>query len=239
MIRVKTRTFSGAVCEQMVFSMSEKGDRKNAAPRPRFKTPEDREKHRAEISRRHHAQLVNENFRPGDLYSTLTFDDENEVLFFKDAKRIRDNFRRRLRRKYPDAVIFLYLGRGKNTERIHMHGITHGIPEEELIRQWPYGEVRRIVKLRENCKYDGVDYGADYTGLANYLWGHWTPEQGGKRWSMSGPVRQPVKEPATPVRRNYSETKAPYPPKGYRLVEARSTPYGYLYFKYVKDVKRE
>ena len=111
MQRVKRRIFSGAVCEQEVFNISDRlTDIKKAEPRPRFKTEEEREQHRIGISRRKHARLVNENFSPRSLYSTLTLDDENEVHTFKEAKRIRDLFVRRLKYAFPDAVIFIYLG---------------------------------------------------------------------------------------------------------------------------------
>lgn len=170
MQRVKRRIFSGAVCEQEVFNISDRlTDIKKAEPRPRFKTEEEREQHRIGISRRKHARLVNENFSPRSLYSTLTLDDENEVHTFKEAKRIRDLFVRRLKYAFPDAVIFIYLGRGKNTNRIHAHMLSDGVPEEAIKKQWIYGSIVRIDHLREHNYYDGVDHGQDYTGLANYL----------------------------------------------------------------------
>lgn len=176
MQRVKRRIFSGAVCEQEVFNISDRlTDIKKAEPRPRFKTEEEREQHRIGISRRKHARLVNENFSPRSLYSTLTLDNENEVHTFKEAKRIRDLFVRRLKYAFPDAVIFIYLGRGKNTNRIHAHMLSDGVPEEAIKKQWIYGSIVRIDHLREHNYYDGVDHGQDYTGLANYLFDHWTP----------------------------------------------------------------
>ena len=107
MQRVKRRIFSGVVCEQEVFNVSDRlTDIKKAEPRPRFKTEEEREQHKIGISRRKHARLVNENFSPRSLYSTLTLDDENEVHTFKEAKRIRDLFVRRLKYAFPDAICF-------------------------------------------------------------------------------------------------------------------------------------
>ena len=44
MRRVKVRTYSGVVCEQEVFDISDKLDVRTARPRrPRFATPEERE----------------------------------------------------------------------------------------------------------------------------------------------------------------------------------------------------
>lgn len=74
MQRVKTRLFSGAVCEQIVFNVPDRvRDIRKAEPRPRFRTEEEREQHRIGISRRKHARLFNANFGPTSLYSTLTF----------------------------------------------------------------------------------------------------------------------------------------------------------------------
>jgi len=72
MQRVKTRLFSGAVCEQIVFNVPDRvRDIRKAEPRPRFKTEEERVQHRLGISRRKHARLLNQNFGPSSLYSTL------------------------------------------------------------------------------------------------------------------------------------------------------------------------
>lgn len=234
MQRVKRRTFSGVVCEQEVFSVSERlQDIRKAEPRERFKTDEEREQHKIGISRRKHARLFNENFSPRSLYSTLTLDDEHEVHDFRDMKRLRDLLVRRLKYAYPDAVIFAYIGRGKSTQRMHLHMVSDGIPEEVITAKWECGSVKRIEHLREHNYYDSVDHGQDYTGLANYLFNHWTPEQGGHRWKQTKNARKPDREEPTVIKREYTENKPPIAPKGYILVETRATKYGYLYYKYV------
>lgn len=234
MQRVKRRTFSGVVCEQEVFSISDRlTDIRKAEPRQRFKTDEEREQHKINISRRKHRRYFNENFSPRSLYSTLTLDDEHEVHDFRDMKRIRDNFVRRLKRAFPEAVIFAYIGRGKSTQRMHLHMVTEGIPEAAIAEKWDCGSIKRVENLREHNFYNGVDCGQDYTGLADYLFNHWTPEQGGHRWKQTKNARKPEREDAKPVVRVYTENKPPIAPKGYMLVETKSTKYGYLYFKYV------
>lgn len=237
MKRIKRRTFSGAVCEQIVFNVSDRvRDVKNAKPRrPRFKDEAERKLHKTLISRRHHAALVNANFSPTSLYSTLTFNMENEMHSFEEAKLIRDAYWRRLKYAYPNAVISIYMGRGKNTHRIHFHMLSEGVPKEYAVKQWIYGKVERIDNLREHNFYDKKDWGQDYTALANYLFDHWTPEQGGHRYKMSRNARKPEAEEATECKVEYSEQKPPRAPKGYILVESKSTRYGYLYFKYVKE----
>ena len=232
---MKKRTFAGAVCEQIVFRAAANTiNIKKAEPRPRFKDDAERLEHRLEISRKKHAQLVNANFFPGDLNCTLTFDDEHEVHYFEDAKRIRDNYFRRLKRKYPDAVIFIYMGKGENTDRIHLHMLARGIPGEYICQQWREGKVKHIRPLREHNYYGDVDCGADYTGLANYLFKHWTPEQGGHRWKMTRNAVKPTVEDATECKVDYSKDRPPKAPKGYTLVEIKTNYYGYMYFKYVK-----
>lgn len=236
MRRVKKRTFSGVVCEQEVFTISDRvQDIRKAEPRQRFKTPEEREQHRINISRKKHARYFNENFSPRSLYSTLTFDVEHECHEYRDVKRIRDLFVRRLKYAYPDAVIFIYVGRGKSTHRFHIHMVSDGIPEDFIEKKWEFGSVLRIEHLREHNYYNGIDHGQDYTGLANYLFDHWTPEQGGHRWKQTRNAKKPEAEKPTEVKRNYSEAKPPRPPKGYIFVEAKSTKCGYQYFKYVLE----
>ena len=239
MKRIKVRTFSGVVCEQEVFFVPDRTDVKKAVYRPRFENEEDRARHRNEISRRRHARLFNANFSPTSLYSTLTFDAENEVHSAQECRMIRELYVRRLRRAYPDAVIFAYYGRGKTTHRFHLHVVSEGVPESELRKKWTFGEVVRISHLRAHCRYDGVDHGADYTGLANYLFDHWREEFGGHRWRATRNARQPERETPTEARRQYGETKPPRAPKGYILVETKSNRYGYLYFKYVKNPAAE
>lgn len=153
MQRVKRRIFSGVVCEQEVYTVSDRANIKKAEPRPRFKDDEERAQHRIGISKRKHQRLVNENFSPLSLYSTLTFDDDSEVHTFSEARRIRDNYFRRLQRACPDAKIIIYMGRGKSTNRIHFHMISDGIPEETISGKWNDGSVIHIRHLREHNYY--------------------------------------------------------------------------------------
>lgn len=244
---VKRRIFSGAVCEQLVYMVSQYGKRTSSPerqPKARFPDAESYETFRIECSRRNHNRRFNYNFRAGDLYCTLTFDNDWEIHRFDDAKRIRRNFVSVIRRAYPEAVVFLYMGRGKGTARIHFHMVCRGVPKEFIEKKWKYGSVTRVTPLREHNYYDGIDYGQDFTGLANYLFDHWTKEVGGHRWYQTRTAKPPEQEDPTDVRvaGGYSENRPPAAPKGYRLVESRATKYGYLYYKYVlippKDNRR-
>lgn len=234
MVRVKQRIFSGAVCEQTVYTVQGSSARIPEARR-RFRTEEERRLHREKMSRLHHARLVNENFDERSLYSTLTMDDAHEVHTFGEARRVRNNFVRRLKNEFPDARIIIYMGRGKGTDRIHFHMLSAGVSEEAIRVKWRSGTVIRIRKLRKRNFYDGVDHGRDYIGLANYLFDHWTPEQGERthRWKATKNLRQPQREKPTVALRHYNIDKPPRAPKGYTLVESMRTEFGYLYFKYV------
>lgn len=237
MQKIKRRTFSGVVCEQEVFYCERTRQNRSADPRIRFKSEEERQAHKLNISRRKHARLVNENFSPSSLYSTLTFDMKNEVHDYIEGKLLRDRFVRRLKHKYPDAVIFIYIGRGANTNRFHIHMLSEGIPEEYILKQWKYGDINRIEHLREHNVYDGVDHGQDYTALANYLFDHWEPAQGKHRYKATRNAKQPEREEATECKRHYDAVNAPPAPKGYILVEVQATKYGYFYYKYILDPK--
>lgn len=234
MVRVKQRIFSGAVCEQMVYTMKGSTARIPRA-RVRFKTEEERRIHREKMSRLHHARLVNENFDERSLYGTFTMDNEHEVHTFGEARRVRDNFVRSLRRECPEARIIIYMGRGKSTDRIHFHMLSAGVSEEVIRAKWTSGTVIRLKRMRKRNFYEGVDHGRDYTGLANYLFDHWTPEQGERthRWKATKNLRQPQRERPALALRSYSVEKPPRAPKGYTLVESQRTEFGYLYFKYV------
>lgn len=234
MKRVKRRRFSGVVCEQIIYHVADQvKNLLNAKPRPRFQNEDERAAHRLGISRRKFARLVN-TFSPEALYSTLTLDNEDEVHTFQEARRLRDNYVRRLCYHAPGVKLVIVMGRGKHTSRIHFHMISEGVTEEQIKKLWGMGDVLRVEPLRAHNYYNGIDHGRDYTGLANYLFDHWTPEQGGHRWKQTRNLKCPEPEPPVEVKREYSESRPPRPPKGYMLVETLSTRYGYLYFKYVR-----
>lgn len=236
MRRVKQRIFSGAVCEQIVYSVPDRTRNiKESKPRPRFANDQERAEHRMAIARRRYIRMVNANFCPTSLYSTLTFDDEHEAHTFPEAKRIMDAYVRRLRRACPDARFTIVKGRGKSTQRIHFHMISEGIPRQIIREKWGLGEVTRIVHLRKNCVYNGVDHGQDYTGLATYLFNHWTEEQGGHYYFATRNMNHPEAEEPKEALVLYSEDRPPRAPKGYVLVAATATKYGCLHFTYVAE----
>lgn len=243
--RHKRRLFTGAVCTQIVYTVSDGADKKTSKPRkPRFQTREEQDEFNRKISERKLEALVNANFGPTSLYSTLTLDAENEVHTAAEMRQIRNRFYRRLLYKYPNAKIVIVYGQGKSTSRFHLHMISDGIPEEEIGRIWGLGSVIEVRHLREHNYYmdengNKVDHGRDYTAIANYLHSHWRKEFGGHRYKATRNCIRPEPEPATEAVREYSPKHPPVAPRGYILVEARTTKYGYQYYKYVVDPRSE
>lgn len=240
MLTVKEKIYSGAVCEQLVYNVSERiGSCKKAELRPRFKNAAEREKYNLEKSRRNFVRTVNATFGPSAYWCTMTCSAENEIHDFETAKRELNNFVRRMRRSVPDVQIVAVMGRGKSTHRVHFHAIIAGASEETIREKWNLGNVDRIDHLREKTTYNGKTLWHDYTALANYMFDHWTPEQGKKRWTATKNLVKPEREAPTLVKRTYTEAKPPKPPKGYVFVEAKATTYGFLYYKYVKEPESE
>lgn len=238
--RHKRRIYSGCVCEQIVYGVSDGASVRDSKPRkPRFADDAERSEFNRKNSERKFAELVNANFGPTSLYSTLTFAVEYEVHTAADCRRERDNYYRRLMRRYPDARIVMVYGEGRTTNRYHIHMVSDGIPANEIASIWQRGSVLDSKPLRKNNYYvnqngEKINHGQDYTALANYLHGHWRKEFGGHRWKASRTCVRPEPEPATEAVREYSPKHPPVAPKGYILVEARTTKYGYQYYKYVK-----
>lgn len=189
--RWKKRIFSGQVCEQIVWTASSRAS-SGKPPHPHFRTEQEREAHRMQIARRHCAALVNCNFTTDGYFMTLTFDEENEIETFADANRERDNFRRRLTYRCPDAKYMIFMGRGKSTSRIHFHVIAENVTPEDIEKAWKLGSVKRIEHLRDhNHLPDGTDVGRDFTQVAVYCFNHWKAEQGGHYYSRSKNLVQP------------------------------------------------
>lgn len=242
MKQLKRRIFAGTTLDQEVMPCTDpvSGDIKKAKPKLRFKDDAERAKHRMDMARRHFIRVFNATFRAGDLYATLTFDDAHEVHTFAEARRIRDNYWRRLRRACPRAVMVIVMGRGKSTSRIHFHLVAQNVPEEVLKRAWTWGMVLEPVRvLRSHNTYENVDHGADFRGLATYLFNHWTPEQGGHYYKATRNVQQPDREKPTEAKRRYSPKRPPDAPKGYLYIGCDPTPYGYVCYHYILDPKRQ
>ena len=77
--RHKRRLFTGAVCTQIVYTVSDGADKKNSKPKkPRFQTREEQDEFNGKLSADRLAAIVNTNFGPPRLYSPLTLSVEYE-----------------------------------------------------------------------------------------------------------------------------------------------------------------
>lgn len=231
-------TVSGVVREREIFHIAPNTQNlKGANPRPPPEmTPEERQKYNNAQALRRFIRIVNQNFTPQDYYVTLTFSDQHLPETFVDARPILNNYFRRMLYAAPGMVAVAVMGRGIKTGRIHFHLLLSGVDRDTIKNRWKCGEVSRIEPLRPHNIYNGKDHGADYTGLATYLFKHWTTEQGhGKRWKQTKSIRPPDRDKRPKrVKRRYSEDKPPRPKPGYMLVEVKITNYGYMCFKYVR-----
>lgn len=234
MKRVRRHTYAGQVLDIEVYTVNNQ-TASLREPTPRFKDEEARKAFMLARARKYHERLVNANFTPAGYYCTLTFDRENECHTWKETKYLAQLYIRRIKRKYEKAKIMWYAGRGAKTARYHIHMLIENVPEEIIYKQWTYGDVVRVEHLREHNYYNGVDHGRDYTALANYLFDHWTPEQGKHRYRATRNLRKPEREEPKEIKRVYTPEKPPKTPKGYKLVDIHATKYGYICFKYVVD----
>lgn len=251
MKRVKRRIWSGSVLEQEIYTVGDHDTPKSAKPRLRFHDEAERIAHREKQALREFTRWMNANFTERDLYVTLTLDDEHEVHDFAEAKRLRANFARRLQRRYPDAVLCIFCGHGKSTQRIHYHMVVKGMTvdvdeEKRVIREvWGMGKVTRVEHMRKrNILNNGVVVGRDYSGLAAYLWRHWTPEQGGHHCYKTRNGVSCEREDARECNTKYSIAKPPRVPAApegmeWVLCDHEKTRYGYQWFKWtLMPVKR-
>lgn len=241
--QMKRPVYAGCTLDIEVMACTDpkSGKIRDAKPKLRFKDEAERVAHRMGMALRRFIRKFNATFRAGDLYATLTFDDDHEVHTFKEARRVRDAFWRRLRRAYPQTVMVIVMGRGKSTSRIHMHLVTQGVPEEAIRKAWVWGMVLEPIRVLRGHNYyvneDGekADRGADFRGLATYLFNHWTEEQGGHYYKGTRNMTQPEPEEPTEVKRKYTADKPPRAPKGYLYIGSDQTPYGYACYHYVID----
>lgn len=230
---MKKRIFAGVICDQIVYPVGE-GTRTDyrGEPKPRFKDASERSAYNRACARRANERRINNSFTTAGYFITFTMSNEWECHDYEEAKRLRRNYYRRIKRAYPDAKLALYLGRGKSTDRIHMHGFIEGAPESAIIEKWTYGDVRRCQHLRAHNRYDGKDHGADFSAVATYCFNHWTEEQGGHYALMSRNVNEPESETAKECKREYTAAKAPRAPKGYLLGNIYYNRYGYICYRY-------
>lgn len=156
-------------------------------------------------SKRYFVNLINENFGEGDLWISLTYNDENLPNDWKTAKRNVENYIRRVKRKRKKLGLpeFRYAytteydieenpKTGKKKTRIHHHLFCSGDMDRDLLEQmWKLGERNDSQRLHPDNK-------THLTGVANYSS---KDPKGKKHWSASKNLRKPK------VTKSYSKFK--------------------------------
>jgi len=228
-------TRSGVVYEAEIYSVSDcVKNIKESKPKPdNIRTPEEKKNYNNHKSEKHFVRLVNTNFNSSAYYVTLTYDEEHLPLTYEEACNILSNYIRRLQRNNPNVAIIAVTGFGKSNGRLHHHLIILGASEDDILNKWKHGSIKRAEHPRKHNFYNGIDCGEDFTGLAVYLHGHTPAEHKGKRWKQTKNLKKPQQEKAKTVLRSYGLNKPPKAPKGFILVESKTSNYycGYMYFK--------
>lgn len=149
--RIKARIDTGCVIEQYVYQVPGAETQKG---RPRFQTEEERAEHRRKIAWRDHCRKLNGDFAPWELYSTVTFASEQMPRTFEDAKRLRDNYRRRLLRSCPAGDVRMeLLGIRGGRWKIEMR--SRGIPAAVIHGKWGKGDIwMQTAPPRRKVEYD-------------------------------------------------------------------------------------
>lgn len=156
-----------------------------------------REKLNARTSFQKLERLLAANFDTGDLFVTLTYDDEH-LPDCRDAavRRIRSFFSRfrGIRRIMDEETLYIYNVEGVFPGgRLHHHVVLNSTGQDvEAVRQaWLYGQDVEVIRLT-------FDRDHSYEDLASYLtkepreWGH--PRVGERTWTPSLNLRRPEQE---------------------------------------------
>lgn len=151
--------------------------------------------------------LVNENFRPGDYWLTLTFAREYNPTYDLLAEEYA-KLMRKLRSLYRKAgVEFKYISPAVDYgRRPHLHLLLpQGVELKEIQALWKFGMVH--IKLLEES--------GSYYKLAEYIFNHGGADYRGKRWNQSKTLKLP-KEKVREVKAN-AWREEPVAPKGYMI----------------------
>lgn len=134
-------------------------------------------------------RLINANFSSGDLWITLTYDNEHLPVSMKEALKNIGNYIRRINYRREKIGLsnakYIYVTEynpGKKI-RCHHHIIMDGeLPMDDVEKLWKCGK-------RNNVRRTATDEEGALTGLAKYLA---KDPAGNKRWCSSTNLRKPV-----------------------------------------------
>lgn len=206
---IRETCIAGAVIDRTVKASFPHG----GCRRPRSKPTSDAvRKNNDRIAAKQLTRLINANFFPGDLHTTLTY---AEVVSVEEANHELNLWLRRMRREYRRrGKEFKYIAVTEyQNKRIHHHIVMTEIDFSTINRQWTAGRIR--------CT--ALDETRSYKALADYLIKETQktfrqPDNAVKRrWKASRNLTRPV------VKREWVSVRElfrnPKPLKGYQLDE--------------------
>ena len=136
------------------------------------------------------------NFGPGDLFVTLTFDDDHLPADRRQAAAVFKKFRHDLteirKAKGEDARIIWTIENVHDSGRWHVHLAVNETENDfvDILRCWPYGSDVEILRLQ-------VDREKNYETLARYMCKERRERQGLRIWSYTRNCRHPEIETRT------------------------------------------
>lgn len=137
-------------------------------------------------SRKRFIRLVNENFGEGDLWLTLTYEDNFHPKTEEEAKRNISNYLKRVNRLRKKRGLknakYIYIMEWEET-RCHYHiPMEGGIERDKLEDMWKFAVINNTSRIHPN--EEGI------TGLAAYM-ADKKRKKGKRRWTSSKNLKQP------------------------------------------------
>ena len=163
---------------------------------------------------------INANFRPGDLYITLTYAKEPDEI--GQAIKNLSNFIKRInygrKKRGLDNIKYMAVTEYQG-KRIHHHVVMESMSMDEIRSQWKKNAGAGNVKIETLYAHD-----TDYSALADYLLKE-TRNRRGKSWTESRNLKQPEITYTKASRQDKQAVRGarPYVPKGYALTDESRT----------------
>lgn len=166
--RTKT-VISGDVLESEIYPFwLTKADVQTVNKQLKKRTYEEQRKAYEKQQRKYLTRVINKNFRAGESWVTLTYDDEHLPPTFEDAERSILNYIRRVKyhaKKKNIDVKYVYtievINKDEQVVRVHHHVIINLTDRDFIEAAWKYGGRPHARSLKPDD--DGLD------GMANYI----------------------------------------------------------------------
>ncbi len=192
--------------------------RGKSVPRERRKAPTTEAQAKLnDINRKKHfRRKINANFRPYDIYATLTYAKEPEEI--EKAIKNLSNFIKRInysrKKRGLDNIRYIAVTEYQG-KRIHHHVIMERMSMDEIIKQWNKTFGAGSAELQTLYAHD-----MDYSNLSDYLLKE-TRNRRGKHWTESRNLIQPTVNYTRASRQDKKAMRGarPYIPKGYILTD--------------------